>query len=57
MSEKELMYIDDTLSHLKQMDEIACYLKEYVSEEVVELIEKTIEKNKKIFDGIYKLIK
>ena len=57
MSDKELMYIDDTLSHLKQFNNYLCYLKECSNDDVCEVINNVEGKNKDIYDNFYSLIK
>ena len=57
MSEKELMYIDDTLSHLEQIDCIVKSVKESCDEDVCTYLDKLLERNKKTFTSFYKLLK
>jgi len=57
MSEKELMYIDDALSHLEQIDKIVNSVKKDVDDDVCSFLEKLIEKNDKVYTSFYKLVK
>lgn len=58
MSDKELMYIDDTLGHLEQFNEYSKYLCSVISDEkICELITKIRKTNKKTFDSFYNLVK
>lgn len=57
MSEKELLYIDDTLSHLKQLED---FCKEYSNdldnENFYNNLEEVIKKSKELFQKFYKLL-
>lgn len=58
MSDKELMYIDDTLGHLEQFNEYSKYLCNIISDEIIcDLIKKIRKTNKKTFDSFYNLVK
>ena len=57
MTEKELMYIEDALSHMEFINDYACAIKEYVSIEGCKCLEKLIEKNSKLYSKLYKLLK
>ena len=57
MSEKELMYIEDALSHMEIVNNAACCIKEDVSDDAKKFLEKLIEKNNKIYEKVYKLLK
>lgn len=57
MSEKELMYIDDALSHLEQIDSIVKSVKDSCEEDICTYLDKLLEKNKKTFTSFYKLLK
>ena len=57
LSEKELMYIEDALSHMVVINDAACSIKEDVSDDACKLLEKLIDKNNKIYSGFYKLLK
>lgn len=57
MSEKELMYIEDALSHMEIINNAACNIKENVSDDAKKFLEKFIEKNNKIYERVYKLLK
>lgn len=57
MSEKELMYIEDALSHMMVINASASSIKEDVDKDACTLLEKLIEKNNKLYNGFYKLLK
>lgn len=57
MSPKELLYIEDTLSHLKFMRDKCNYAKTQVSDaSLKKLIEKVSKKNQKMLDTLYALV-
>lgn len=58
MSDKELMYIDDTLSHLDQFNKYCCYLKETIDDDKVQSLINNVEgKNKDLIKDFYSLVK
>ena len=57
MSEKELMYLDDTLSHLEQTDEFCnSYVDEIEDEDLKKVINDVIKKNREIHQKFLNLL-
>jgi len=57
MSPKELLYIEDALSHIKFMKEKCDHAKSQVSDaNLKKLIDKISKKNQKMFDTLYSLV-
>lgn len=57
MSPKELLYIEDALSHIKFMKEKCDHAKTQVTDaNLKKLIDKVGKKNQKMFDNIYALV-
>lgn len=57
MSEKELLYIDDVLSHLMNMNDFLCNYIVSVEDENFKTVLKDLEKtNKDLYKKFYKLI-
>ena len=57
MSEKELMYVDDALAHLKQIDKLIESVKNDKEEDICSFLEKLQDKNNKMYKDFYKLLK
>lgn len=57
MSEKELLYIDDTLSHLKQIDEFCNdYIVSIEDDTLKNVVDNLITKNNEVYKKVYKLL-
>lgn len=57
MTEKELMYVEDTISHLDQIEQICTnYVEELSTKEVVKMIEKIIKKSANNYDNFMSLL-
>jgi len=57
MSPKELMYVEDTLAHIKFMKDKCDHAKGQVTDvNLKKLIDKVGKKNQKMFDNIYALV-
>lgn len=57
MSPKELLYIEDALSHIKFMKDKCDYAKNEVTDaNLKKLIDKVGKKNQKMFDNVYALL-
>jgi len=57
MSPKELLYIEDALSHMKFMKEKCEHAKTQVTDaNLKKLIDKIGKKNQKLFDNMYSLV-
>lgn len=57
MSEKELMYIEDILGHMSELDKICSSLLDLSDNiDVNDIINDTLDKNKKLFKKIYNML-
>lgn len=58
MTEKELLYAEDTISHLNQMEQICTSLVEELNnKELIKIIEKIIKKSSSSHDDLINLLK
>lgn len=58
MSEKELLYIDDTLGHLDYLVKHLTLNKECLTEEKqIDVVNKILKKNEKMYNEFYNLLK
>ncbi|MBQ4583433.1 MAG: hypothetical protein IJA94_00865 [Bacilli bacterium] len=57
MTEKELMYVEDTISHLDQVEQLCTnFVEELTTKEVVKIVEKIIKKVSSNYDDLMNLL-
>lgn len=57
MTEKELMYVEDTISHLDQVEQLCTnFVEELTTKEVIKIVEKIIKKTSSNYDNFMSLL-
>lgn len=57
MTEKELMYVEDTISHLDQVEQLCTnFVEELTTKEVIKVVEKIIKKISSNYDNFMNLL-
>ena len=57
MTQKELLYIEDTLGHLKTMDELLTLAKDNLEDEKLrKFVSNELQKTKKQYDKVFSLL-
>lgn len=57
MTEKELMYVEDTVSHLDQVEQLCTnFVEELTTKDVIKIVEKIIKKASSNYDNFMNLL-
>lgn len=56
MTEKELLYLEDILNHIKDLKEISSYYTEDVNESLEVLLQNIVNTSQQDFDKLYNLL-